>query len=304
MYRPSEDNEWYGLNKTFFLGGKKYNASDLILCGSTFQESAESYFLNNPVQCKADDSDKQTSPNSSYSNKKGEPRHALLLNNFKFENVKSNINGGYKDTINLYDALVPLGWDITLAENKTSVELDKELENFLEKLGENTSAVLIFISSHGERRQNQDHFMTADGKFRKLNSILAKFSETNCLKLADKPKIFLTDFCRKKSEAIPLSKEVERGVYNPVKPEDNRNMLIAYATLAGRASYNAEGSWFVTIFTNALKEQYTASKRLSLKSILELANKRVTLRKEVHEGVTYCQVSTFEPNDNFKQFFF
>jgi len=309
----SHDSERKGLNQHFYFRGKKYLASKLIRCDSTFQETTENYFSNR--QRKAKVSSEKPSPNSSYPNKKKGSRQALLLNNFQFTTKDfDDIAGGVNDTAKLYAALKPLGWKVTIADNTTEVEMEEVIKNFIESLTKETSAILVFISSHGERRQNQDYFFTADGKPQKLNKTIDKFSETNFPKLAGKPKIFLTDFCRIDSEAKALTKKDE---YSPTKPEDRTNMLIAYGTQPGRASYAYdEGSWFIKVFTEALqteeqkmtteKEQLKEgtepdknNKPLSLVEILDVVNDSAVLGDK-----TAVQLSTFDRNPNFEHFYF
>jgi len=308
----SHDSERKGLNQHFYFRGKKYLASELIRRKSTFQETTENYFSTR--QRKAKVSSEEPSPNSSYSNNKKGSRKALLLNNFRFKTKGVDITGGAHDTANLYVALNSLGWEVETADNTTEVQMEKVIKNFIESLTKETSAILVFISSHGERRQNQDYFFTADGKPQKLNKTIDKFSETNFPKLAGKPKIFLTDFCRIDSEAKALTKKDE---YSPTKPEDRTNMLIAYGTQPGRASYAYdEGSWFIKVFTEALqteeqkmtteKEQLKEgtepdknNKPLSLVEILDVVNDSAVLGDK-----TAVQLSTFDRNPNFEHFYF
>merc|ERR1739838_507036 len=220
---------------------------------------------------------------------------ALIINNYDFETRVKFVDGAYNDTSNLFNALSSRKWQVEVKNNGTKAEIDDELERFRRKINENTRSILVFISSHGQREGNHDFFLTADGGMYNFNSVLNMFSETECKILEGKPKLFLASFCRKSGVAR------ERNI-EPVKVNDNRNILIAYSTSVGCAAYmNNNGSWFVASLTEALK-------KLPVENSVEVfkrTNRMVSVKEGVDIGGMECfAVSKCTYVGDFKNYYF
>lgn len=187
------------------------------------------------------------------------------------------------------------GGKSTSKNNATLAEVDDELKKFRNKINGNTRSILIFISSHGQRTGNQEFFLAVDGEMKNFNSVLNMFSETECPILAGKPKLFLASFCRTYGVA-------REGDLEPVKVEDNRNMLIAYSTSVGCAAYmNKNGSWFITALTKAMEKLPVENSV----DVFKRTNRMVSVKEGVDSGGMECfAVSKCTYDEDFENYYF
>jgi len=287
---PSSDDDWTDVNQYFFVKGNQYKAADLTFCDEDcIQETEETDSIF--VQPQAEDLNGNQKP---FSILEGN-NLALIINNYDFETRVKFVDGAYNDTSNLFNALSSRKWQVEVKNNGTKAEIDDELERFRRKINKNTRSILVFISSHGQREGNYDFFLTADGGMYNFNSVLNMFSETECPILAGKPKLFLASFCRKSGVSI-------KGNLEPVKVEDNRNMLIAYATSVGCASYMTnKGSWFITSLTKAMKKLPDENSV----EVFKRTNRMVSVKEGADKfGMECFQVSKFIYDGDFTNYYF
>jgi len=287
---PVSDDEWADINQYCFVKGNRYKATDLTFCNKDcIQETAEDD--SNIVQSQGTP---LTENQKSFSTLEGK-NLALIINNYEFETTAKFLDGAYNDTSKLLNALSSRKWQVEVKNNGTKAEIDDELKRFRSKINENTRSILVFISSHGQREGNQDFFLTTDGEMYNFNSVLNMFSETECKILEGKPKLFLASFCRKSGVAR------ERNI-EPVKVNDNRNMLIAYSTSVGCAAYMTnKGSWFITSLTKAMKKLPDENSV----EVFKRTNRMVSVKEGVDSGGMECfAVSKCTYDEDFENYYF
>jgi hypothetical protein len=60
-------------------------------------------------------------------------KRALVLNNFKFDNQKDDLNSGAQDSLTIVRALENIDFQVELKENKTAEEMEQLMKEFAKK---------------------------------------------------------------------------------------------------------------------------------------------------------------------------
>ena len=128
-----------------------------------------------------------------------QPRGLVLMFNFeKFENnMYEERRGSKKDFDNLASLFRQMGYNVSSkwcsSGTITKAKFMADLDSFVNYDHKAYDAAIVIIMSHGAQDKA---FYTSDGIEIELMTVYDKFSNTKCLSLTNKPKIFIFQFCR------------------------------------------------------------------------------------------------------------
>lgn len=212
--------------------------------------------------------------------------------------IEAKREGAEKDSDNLRELLVQLGFEVMIRHNVRKKDLtDPEtgiIKRFLDQFKEkNVDACIVAIMSHGKdgdfvRTSDPENSRKPQENYWHLHrDIVDKFNNRYCYALRGKPKVFIVQACKgeindrgvrrtrtdgknlSSYEVVKMETDDNNCMFQP--PDDsteNEDMIIGFSTVPGYVS-NRDiefGTWYIRIVCQVFMEKAWNS------DILELLN--------------------------------
>lgn len=218
------------------------------------------------------------------------PRGIVNIFNYYFEGAGVR-RGAKVDTYNLNELFKRMGYHVKTHEELSKDETDGRLRTIQadqQELLRYDSFIMIFLS-HGK---NDSVFLTKDSAEMSLDEVRNHFIDGRCPSLKNKPKLFLTNFCRGELEE---TKKLETDYSDPDKEaEAPKDMMTIYASIKNfKAMRDPDRG---TVFVQALCE--VLAKHAHDMELNDLYSELCTAMRSMEGTTPECQ------NYNFKKFFF
>lgn len=223
----------------------------------------------------------------------------FLVNIIEFQDFDRRRNGADVDKKNLISLFRQMGFQIFYYENLFREQFDLLLNQFSRSNFLRRPDCLVFaLLTHGSMNGHSAYAEFSDGGSYKVEDIIQFFSNTNCMFLIGKPKIFLFPFCRGNKPDRELNitviekREVQYDGYVPVTKRypSFSDILICYATVPGYETHRDQGlgSWYIQKFCLVLA-QYAHNS--SFEEMLKIIHQKVG---EIQTSGTNIQTPSFE----------
>ncbi|XP_070588154.1 caspase-10 [Erythrolamprus reginae] len=218
--------------------------------------------------------------------------HCLIINNVDFGSRLGKRNGSQKDAMELKRVFTWLGFQVEKHDDKTSIEIEKLLEDWQSKDWKNSDCLVCCILSHGE----SGAIFGTDGRLIPIRKITSYFKANNCPLLSQKPKLFFIQACQgeKIQPAVILPKDSTPA--SSLEPDaqssgfvsqplissipDEADFLLGMATVDGYLCFRhvLEGAWYIQALCNKL--QSLVPRGEDILSILTEVNDDVSRRAD------------------------
>jgi len=206
---------------------------------------------------------------------------AVIINNFEFfrddfTNIRlSNRSGSDVDEQNLCATWKYLRYDVKILRNLTASELLRELMQISLASHEQFDSFVCCILSHGYL----DGVYGTDSQPVKMRDIASLFTGNFCPSLANKPKLFFIQACRRDEEDVGYAlqsddKDFTEDKFRHSLPSE-ADFLYGYATPPGNISWRSPqyGSWYISKLCEVFVDFALVEDLLSM---LTIVNKRVS----------------------------
>lgn len=201
--------------------------------------------------------------------------YAVIIDNWKFKNKSSRLEGHNVDVENWKKTFKNLGFAETEIIYKENQSKDQMLKIMTKYANENYDECDCFIGvflSHGCRINDKQFIMGIDENA-SLEDLIGKFEYNKSLQ--DKPKIFFVDACRK--EEI-----IEKGTPFTDKDKIHDGFFIGYATVSGGITQHSysQGSYYSTILCETFNKNYTNNEEMNLENMVTEAQNNLIVKYE------------------------
>ncbi|KAK9722438.1 Caspase domain [Popillia japonica] len=182
-----------------------------------------------------------------YKKQKKTPHMDIVVKKaFNFEGTDRR-DGSEVDVWNIKNLFQKMGFDIQCYTDLTSKNMRTIIESYSQNpILETGDIQVVVIMSHGNGNK-ETYIKTIDGHHLKIEWIVSQFSNNICVKLAEKPKIFIFQCCRGSREN--WIEKIDGNVSYSISggQRATSDVLLAYATVSDYVSYrNHEfGSRFI-----------------------------------------------------------
>ena len=133
------------------------------------------------------------------------PPCAVIINNEKFKNLKER-SWSKSDLQKITELEHVIGLRFNIHRNCSAQKMKSVLEVEKGNLSEETSALLVFIMTHGDKG---DMLYGSDNNLIPLKELVEIFESDKCEYLRDKPKIFIIHACRGDGEEPASNQQLE-----------------------------------------------------------------------------------------------
>lgn len=194
--------------------------------------------------------------------------------------------GSDKDAEMLVQVFTWLGLDVKTYTDKTSVEIENLMQEWQSKDHRERDCFVCCILSHGE----SGLVYGTDEREVPIRKIMSYFTASQCLQLAEKPKLFFIQACQGKEiqQAVYIESDAQNPDLLPVQqlvspfesiPEE-ADFLLGMATVGGYASFRHihRGTWYIQALCNKL--QLLVPRGEDILSILTEVNEDVSKRAD------------------------
>nr|XP_046468654.1 caspase Dronc isoform X1 [Neodiprion pinetum] len=194
----------------------------------------------------------------------------LIINNILFTEGAKERAAAKHDEDNLKELFEQMGFQVIVRQNLTREKMLEELSAFAMRPDlRHVHSMFLIIMSHGnehvEDHRSESVVCGTDNKMITAFEIFEFFTTRACPNMSKKPKIFIFQTCRgQKEQRMVESDEVgisrheidtsqmtpENPSAQPIGSREYSDMLVAFSTLPGFASYRdtLNGSWFIQAF--------------------------------------------------------
>lgn len=185
----------------------------------------------------------------------------FFINIIHFESETTKDRGGAEiDRENLVTLFREMGYTVFYYEDISLSECWDLLHELVQSEHlESIDSFVMCVQTHGDlTNDNRTIIEFPDGRIDYVETFVKFFSNTNCKKLAFKPKIFFFPFCRGKipdrEKNINIPKVESDG--KPLKVPTSSDVLICFGTVPGFITFRdvTTGSWFVHEFCKVVAE--------------------------------------------------
>lgn len=187
----------------------------------------------------------------------------LIINNLVFQD-KDTVDryGGEKDEKVLRPLFQELGFVVEVFNDLQYFEMQQVAEKFAKLDHSNYDAFICIIMSHGG---DKDTIEGVKGKKIHIENITSEFKPSKCPTLAEKPKVFIVQACRGRSEDqnlqpihLTAADSAKSGLFkDSTLPRsdtpDESDFLYAFSTVPGYVSWRFPdaGSPFIQVGSNS-----------------------------------------------------
>ena len=194
---------------------------------------------------------------------KSNPRGiCLIINNLVFHDNGMDRYGAEIDEEVLHQLFQELGFDVEVVRDQQFFEMQQVAEKFAKLDHSNYDAFICIIMSHGG---DKDTIEGVNGKKIHIENKTSEFKPSKCPTLAEKPKVFIVQACRGRSEDqnlqpihLATADSAKSGLFKDSTlprsdtPEES-DFLYGFSTVPGYVSlrFPGIGSPFIQVSSNS-----------------------------------------------------
>ncbi|XP_072102502.1 caspase-14-like [Mobula birostris] len=194
--------------------------------------------------------------------------------------VTEQREGAKIDLRNLKDILRTLGFEVTECINPTGKEIISSLEKYRDSIEDEVCCSFVFILAHGSEGKVKGR----DEKEVDLEEIFDMFNNEECLRLQQKPKVFVIQACRGDKQDSGVSLTDFRAL--PLEPDELPKVsdtFVVYPSIPGYVAYRhtTQGSFMITFMTEVFRSHWN---REHLYDMFVRVNRRMVSGRYQQEG--------------------